>query len=404
MTTTECSDDPFAEHQRRDPLPSAGIRVIMLTRLPGEDATGLMDPLAELIASRDRPVERRIVAVSREHGMGQALRQGLLGAHLPLVLVTTACEPWTDAHLDPLLQAIDGCDHVIGCRPRSRRAVWTGLFGALTRSLVFALPLRDVYSPCRLHRLDKLAVMPFQSASSFLDVEILAKATFLGHLIDEVQVPPLGGHTVSAGSWTDWNRILRHPKFAQSSGPTEETQSQQERADGPGAEDQEGCADIEKGRSLEQHPAQRSDQLRQGQGLDKRLGGGGETVRREENAREQPHWQHDHVHQPADRLGAVHAASDQKTDSSECQRAQELDADYQGQVASDRHVEHEFSQEEQHSQVRNHKRKASAEEGEQEITSGHGGGDEPLQELGDPEIDQQEANAPEPSSHRIQPD
>ena len=31
-----------------------------------------------------------------------------------------------------------------------------------------------------------LAAVALQSSSSFLDVEILAKATFLGHLIDEV--------------------------------------------------------------------------------------------------------------------------------------------------------------------------------------------------------------------------
>ena len=186
MTTTEVSDDPFAEHQRRDPLPNAGIRIVMLTDSPGETATGVIEPLAELIARLGRPVEHRIVLVSRELGMGQALHRGLKGAHLPLVLVTTACEPWTKAHLDPLLEAIDGCDHVIGSRPAlaarsgpTHSARWFG--GWFSR-----LPLHDVYSPCRLHRLDKLEVMPFQSASSFLDVEILAKATFLGHLIDEV--------------------------------------------------------------------------------------------------------------------------------------------------------------------------------------------------------------------------
>ena len=41
MTTTEASDDPFAEHHRRDPLPNAGIRIILLTDSPGETATGV---------------------------------------------------------------------------------------------------------------------------------------------------------------------------------------------------------------------------------------------------------------------------------------------------------------------------------------------------------------------------
>ncbi len=39
MTPTEASDDPFADHLRRDPLPNAGIRIILLTDLPSESAT-----------------------------------------------------------------------------------------------------------------------------------------------------------------------------------------------------------------------------------------------------------------------------------------------------------------------------------------------------------------------------
>ena len=32
MTTSEEADDPFLAHFKRDPLPDAGIRVILLTR------------------------------------------------------------------------------------------------------------------------------------------------------------------------------------------------------------------------------------------------------------------------------------------------------------------------------------------------------------------------------------
>ena len=39
--------------------------------------------------------------------------------------------------------------------------------------------------------MEKLAAIPLQSGSSFLDLEILAKATFLGHLLSEVEIPPL---------------------------------------------------------------------------------------------------------------------------------------------------------------------------------------------------------------------
>ncbi len=48
--------------------------------------------------------------------------------------------------------------------------------------------------------------------------------------------------------------------------------------------------------------------------------------------------------------------------------------------------------------------KPRPQEGEQEIAPGHGRGDEPLEQLGDPEVDQQEADAPEPASHGVQTD
>ena len=115
-----------------------------------------------------------------------------LGPRLPLVLVTTATEPLTaDRTWHP-------------CSPRSTRVTMSSavvfqgrapspmsFIAGLFRRLIFAVPLDDVHSPCRLHRLEKLLAIPLQSESSFLDTEIFAKATFLGHLIDEVEVPPL---------------------------------------------------------------------------------------------------------------------------------------------------------------------------------------------------------------------
>ena len=120
----------------------------------------------------------------------RSLRQGSRGApaaglddHRPRAL--------DQRHLDPLLEAIDQADHVVGRRPAGRWENGHAVAGRLPRRLVFAVPLLDVHSPCRLHRLEKLTAIPLQSGSSFLDTEILAKATFLGHLLDEVDVPPL---------------------------------------------------------------------------------------------------------------------------------------------------------------------------------------------------------------------
>ena len=240
MTTSEEFDDPFLRHFQRDPLPDAGIRIILLTDLPPDRAEAVIAPLVECTRGHGAGGRRPASSRSRRRASAARSTSGLAGRDLPLVLVTTADEPWTEAHLEPLLEAIDHCDHVIGRRPaegweRCRRwlATWP-------RRLVFAVPLRDVHSPCRLHRLEKLAAIPLQSASSFLDIEILAKATFFGHLIDEVDVPALSGRVESRGRWSDLRRLLRHPSFVQPSGPAEEAQGQDEGDDRPGGEDRPG--------------------------------------------------------------------------------------------------------------------------------------------------------------------
>src|SRR5258707_3887609 len=173
--------DPFEAHLRRDPLPGAAVRVIVLAPDDGPAAGRVARSLEELIAQRGRQVDSVVVS-GAGRGLNDALALGLEGAVAPLVLVTTAGEPWTAAHLDPLLDAINHCDHVVGRRqdgPTLRLRRW---FGRLPWRLVFAVPVHDVHSPCRLHRREKLEAIPLQSASAFLDVEILAKATFFGQL------------------------------------------------------------------------------------------------------------------------------------------------------------------------------------------------------------------------------
>ena len=74
------------------------------------------------------------------------------------------------------------------------------------------------------------------------------------------------------------------------------------------------------------------------------------------------------------------------------------------EAAADRHVEHESAQQEQHGQVGDQEGEPCAQEGQQEVAPGHGRRDQPLEQLADPEIHQQEADAPEPAPHRVEPD
>jgi hypothetical protein len=277
MTTSSGSDDPFEIHSHREPLPNAGIRIIFLTDLPEANAEALIAPLVELIRELGRPVEQRIVPITGSD-MGRCVSAGLAGASLPLVLVTTALEPWTKAHLDPLLEAIDHSDHVVGRRPADGWETTKRWLASVPRRMIFAVPLLDVHSPCRIHRLEKLAAIPLQSSSSFLDIEILAKATFFGHMIADVGVPPLRGLVHSRAAWSDWHLVLRHPEFRPASGPAEEPQREHEGSDGPGNQDQERRADIGQARAFQDDAPQGADELGQGQGGDQGLDALGEPL------------------------------------------------------------------------------------------------------------------------------
>ena len=350
MTKTEEIDDPFSAHLKRDPLPGAGIRIILLADLPAEHAHSVITPLSERIAELERPVEERIISVG-DCGLAEGLRRGLEDASLPLVLVTTATAPWTADHLEPLLKAIDENDHVLGCRPRAARSGATSWLERLCTRLVFAMPLDDVHSPCRLHRREKLLEIPLQSRSSFLDTEILAKATFLGHLINEVKVPALPSEGWDAGWWADWNQVFKHPEFKVPSCPAEIAKGDEEGDDRPGCEDQERVPDLEDPGSSQNDRPQGLHELGERQRTDDGL----EPVRKpaggEEHAGEQPHRQHDQVHEAADGLGRGGAAADEKPDAGERESAQHIDGDDEPQVAADRHFEHQGPEQEQHGQV-----------------------------------------------------
>ena len=170
---------------------------------------------------------------------------------MPLVLVTTAVEPWTGAHLDPLLEAIDRCDHVDRPQaPLGRAARVFQLAGqpAPAADLRGPGPRRPLAVPAP-SRARSWRRSRFSRPSSFLDVEILAKATFLGHLIDEVEVPPLArlDHPRRLVDRLD-RRSSGGPSSAISgrlgSGPAEDAQGEAEGDDGPGGEDHQGVQDV----------------------------------------------------------------------------------------------------------------------------------------------------------------
>src|SRR4051794_7102549 len=110
MSADESHDenDPFAAHFHREPLLGAGVRVIHITELPEDSARTVIAPLDLWFRSSGPAIEIRVIRVDRATlRLGEALETALDGASLPLVLITTAVEPWTRAHLEPLLHSID---------------------------------------------------------------------------------------------------------------------------------------------------------------------------------------------------------------------------------------------------------------------------------------------------------
>ena len=211
MTTpTEIEDSyvhPLDQHAHREPITKGLVRVVVFHQTEDvEQAERIADGLIALLG--DRAGAKVVTDGDRRDALIQTLRD----ADEPLILITDATEAWSKSHLAPLLTAIDRCDHAIGRRRNAGRGL-RAWFARLPWRMIFALPIHDLHSCCRLHRVAKLRVIPLQSSSAFLDIEILAKATFLGHLLDETDVPELasvGGRGIATA---DVNQVLRHPTF-----------------------------------------------------------------------------------------------------------------------------------------------------------------------------------------------
>ena len=234
---------------------SAGVWVVVLTE--GEErAEAVAESLRRLLDGRGRPV-RVVVEPYHHESRAERLRRGLDGADLPLVLVTTATEPWTEAHWKPLIEAIDRSDHVLGRRRRS-------LLGRLGRWLpepALGLPVR--------HPAETTSTRPAGSTAArrsrrfpppvVLAVPrrgVLAKASFFAQLVDEEDVPPLAASQGPPGFWGDFLDVFRKPAIRREpSAPAEDPEGDDEGDDRPGGEDQEVRPDLQQPGPFEDHPA-----------------------------------------------------------------------------------------------------------------------------------------------------
>ncbi len=137
--------------------------------------------LALSLAERDKRI--RLVRHKRNQGLGAAIRTGLNTAQGGFVLYTDADLPF-DFKLIPQLLSLANENRVVsGYRLNrgegGRRFVLTTVYNFIIW-LFFGLSMRDVNFACKIFPKRFLQTAEFNSAGSFIDVEILLEARRLG--------------------------------------------------------------------------------------------------------------------------------------------------------------------------------------------------------------------------------
>ena len=190
-------------------------------------------------------------------GFGASLRTALEQAKHPLFFYTALDYPYAPHDLAKLLQRIEVRDAVLGKQPdlvsgcRTGRPTpgpiaifgkawrllwrvalglqleplpaWPGLRGYLYGLFVgctFNVPLADVNSKFKLFRTAFLKRFPIQSNSDFVHTELVAKATFLTSILDELPLSPAEALEVKPASvWRDFWRVFNNPDFGNPATP-----------------------------------------------------------------------------------------------------------------------------------------------------------------------------------------
>lgn len=194
----------------------------------------------------------RILRHENRQGFGACLRTALADTTNPLFFYTALDYPYTPSDIRPMLERINLRDEYLGkqpdlisgCRtglPTPELVKWSGrawrLFWRLFAGMpinepppwhggpafwhrvrtkwVYGVPLADVNSCFKLFRTSFLKRFPIQSDGDFVHTELVAKATFLTSIMDEVPltpkpdpIPPLGDTSA------DSNRVFGDPQFA----------------------------------------------------------------------------------------------------------------------------------------------------------------------------------------------
>jgi glycosyltransferase involved in cell wall biosynthesis len=268
---------------QRPPIATAPLSVVLIARAARPDLEEIVTAWAAQLDTLERPYEiilvndgcagdtgtradaltqqlpaLRVCHHAEPRGFGAALRTGLAEARHPLLVYAPCDRQFRPEDLKLLLAAIDRVDVVAGCRAGRPVPVWRRWLGAAYRlfvrvlfglsltpplcspgwsgwgrrrlaRLLLGIRVHDPECAFRLLRRSVFRRIPIQADGEFAHIEILAKANFLGHLLDEVAVPhrlPGLDEPVPSGPpprfWRDLGRLLRAADFGPASLPPEE--------------------------------------------------------------------------------------------------------------------------------------------------------------------------------------
>ncbi len=268
---------------QRPPIAAAPLSVVLIARNAGPDLEEVVTTWAAYLDTLQRPYEiilvndagagdtatrldalaGRLPALRVYHhpeprGPGAALRTGIAASSHPLLAYAPCDRQYRPEDLQLLLGAIDRVDAVAGCRTGRPAPLWRRWLGGAYRVFVrvlFGLSLTPppgylgrsgwwrrraarwvlgvrVHDPeCafRLFRRSVFRRIPIQADSAFAHIEILAKANFLGLLMDEVAVPhqpPAPSDPNGPGEWRrfwrDFYRVVTGADFGPAVLPPED--------------------------------------------------------------------------------------------------------------------------------------------------------------------------------------
>ena len=220
---------------------------------------GSTDTTAALIEklAAGRVTHLRALKHDSQKGFGACLKTALGEAKHPLFFYTALDYPYSPADLAKFLPRIEVRDEVLGTQPdlisgcRTGRPTpalvswigkgwrllwrvahglhlqplpaWPGLRGYLYGLFVgwtLGVPLADVNSKFKLFRIAFLKRFPIQSDSDFVHAELVAKATFLTSIMDEIPLSPaIALEPARPSVWRDFWRVFNDPDFGNPKSP-----------------------------------------------------------------------------------------------------------------------------------------------------------------------------------------